>query len=45
MGIKDTCFLDRNKAVLVVIDIQEKLCRAMNPEVLATLTTNTTILL
>jgi nicotinamidase-related amidase len=45
MGIKDTYFLDRNKAVLVVIDIQEKLCRAMNPEVLATLTANTTILL
>ena len=45
MGIKDTYFLDRNKAVLVVIDVQEKLCRAMNPDVLTTLTANATILL
>lgn len=45
MGIKDTFFLDRGNAVLVVIDVQEKLCRAMNPEVLATLTANTTILM
>ena len=45
MGIKDMFFLDRNKAVLAVIDIQEKLCRAMDPEVLAALTANTTILL
>lgn len=45
MGITDTFFLDRNRAVLVVIDVQEKLCRAMDPEVLATLTANTAILL
>jgi len=45
MGIKDTYFLDRNKAVLVVIDVQEKLCRAMDPDVLTTLTANATILL
>jgi len=45
MGIKDTYFLDRNRAVLVVIDVQEKLCRAMDSEVLATLTANTSILL
>jgi nicotinamidase-related amidase len=45
MGIRDTFFLDRNKAVLAVIDVQEKLCRAMDPEVLAALTANTTILL
>lgn len=45
MGIKDTYFLDRSKAVLVVIDIQEKLCQAMNPEVLSALTGNAGILL
>ena len=45
MGIRDTFFLDRNKAVLAVIDVQEKLCRAMDPEVLVALTANTTILL
>lgn len=45
MGIKDTYFLDRNKAVLVVIDVQEKLCRAMDPDVLKALTANATILL
>ncbi len=45
MGIKDTFFLDRNKAVLLVIDVQEKLCRAMAPEVLAMLTANTAILM
>ena len=45
MGIKDTYFLQRDKAVLVVIDVQEKLCRAMEPEVLSMLTANTSILL
>lgn len=44
MGIKDTFFLDRNNAVLVVIDVQEKLCRAMDEKVLHRLVTNTTIL-
>ncbi|RII26289.1 MAG: hydrolase [Geobacter sp.] len=44
MGIKDTYFLDRSKAVLVVIDVQEKLCRAMDEKVLEQLTRNITIL-
>ena len=44
MGVKDTFFLDRNKAVLVVIDVQEKLCRAMDGKVLEQLTRNVTIL-
>ncbi len=44
-AIMDTYFLDRNRAVLVVIDVQEKLCRAMDPEVLAILTANIFILL
>ena len=44
MGVKDTYFLDRNKAVLVVIDVQEKLCRAMDGKVLEQLTRNVTIL-
>ncbi len=44
MGVKDTFFLDRNKAVLVVIDVQEKLCRAMDGTVLEQLTRNVTIL-
>jgi len=44
MGVKDTFFLDRNNAVLVVIDVQEKLCRAMDQQVLARLTENITIL-
>lgn len=45
MDIKHTYFLERNRAAVVVIDIQEKLCRAMDPEVLAALTANTTIIL
>ena len=45
MGIKDTYLLDRNKALLVIIDVQEKLCRAMDQDVLTTLAANTTILL
>ncbi|CAG0948915.1 nicotinamidase/pyrazinamidase [Geobacteraceae bacterium] len=45
MGIMDTFFLDRNQAVLVVVDVQEKLCAAMDQEVLAQLTKNTGILL
>ncbi len=44
MGIKDKFFLDRNNAVLVVIDVQEKLCRAMDEKVLAKLTGNVSIL-
>ncbi|WP_298440097.1 hydrolase [Geobacter sp.] len=45
MGVMETFFLDRNQAVLVVIDVQEKLCLAMDQEVLAQLTRNTGILL
>ena len=45
MAIMDRFFLDSKKAVLVVVDIQEKLCMAMDQEVLAKLTKNTGILL
>ncbi|BBA69537.1 hydrolase [Geobacter sulfurreducens] len=45
MGIMEKFFLDRQQAVLVVIDVQEKLCAAMDPEVLERLTKNTGILL
>jgi len=45
MGIKDTFFLNRADAVLVVIDVQERLCRAMDPVVLESLTANTVVLL
>jgi nicotinamidase-related amidase len=45
VGIKDTFFLDRADAVLLVIDVQERLCRAMDAAVLQTLTANTLILL
>ncbi len=43
-AIKDKFFLDRDKAVLVVIDVQEKLCRAMDETVLGKLTVNISIL-
>lgn len=42
--IKDKFFLDRDNAVLVVIDVQEKLCRAMDDQVLEKLTGNIGIL-
>ncbi|HMN03482.1 hydrolase [Geobacter anodireducens] len=45
MKIMEKFFLDRQQAVLVVIDVQEKLCAAMDPEVLERLTKNTGILL
>ena len=38
-------FLDRDDAQLVVVDVQEKLCRAMEPKVLEQLTGNISILL
>jgi isochorismate hydrolase len=44
MGIKDKFFLNRDAAVLVVIDVQEKLCRAMDEKILAKLTANVAIL-
>jgi isochorismate hydrolase len=42
--IKDKFFLDRDQAVLLVIDVQDKLCRAMDEKVLQKLTGNITIL-
>lgn len=45
MGIKDKFFLDRSNAALVVIDVQEKLCAAMDNDVLGKLTRNIGILL
>ncbi|MDA8428563.1 MAG: hydrolase [Geobacteraceae bacterium] len=45
MSVKDRFFLDRDKAVLVVIDVQEKLCLAMDHKVLHNLTKNIGILL
>ncbi len=45
MGILEKHSLDRNSAVLLVIDIQEKLCRAMDAETLRRLTGNVAILL
>jgi len=44
MGIKEKYLLDRNNAVLVVIDVQEKLCKAMDGKILERLVTNTSIL-
>ena len=45
MSIKDRFFLEPNKAVLVVIDVQERLCVAMDAAVLGKLVKNTGILL
>jgi len=45
MSIKDSFFLERDKAVLVVIDVQEKLCVAMDEEVLKQRVKNIGILL
>ena len=45
MSIKDSFFLERDKAVLVVIDVQEKLCVAMDEAVLKNLVKNIGILL
>lgn len=45
MSVMDRFFLDRNKAVLMVIDVQEKLCAAMDEKVLHKLTKNISILL
>jgi nicotinamidase-related amidase len=43
-AIRDKFFLDRNSTVLVVIDVQEKLCRAMDEKLLERLTGNISIL-
>lgn len=45
MEIREKFLLDRDTTVLVVIDIQEKLCRAMDGEVLGRLGKNVGILL
>jgi len=44
MGIREKFFLDRDNTVLVVIDVQEKLCRAMDEKVLERLTGNINVL-
>ncbi|HEY4745162.1 MAG TPA: hydrolase [Desulfuromonadaceae bacterium] len=45
MSVKDRFFLERDKAVLVVVDVQERLCAAMDHKVLHSLTKNIGILL
>lgn len=45
MSVMDRFFLERNKALLLVIDVQEKLCAAMDEKVLHRLTKNISILL
>lgn len=45
MSVRDKFLLEKNKAVLVVIDVQEKLCRAMDEKVLSKLCANASILL
>ncbi len=44
MGIKEKFFLDKEQAVLVIVDVQEKLCRAMDEKVLERLTANINVL-
>jgi nicotinamidase-related amidase len=44
-AVKEKFFLDRDNAVLVVVDVQDKLCRAMDEEVLDRLVKNTGILM
>lgn len=44
MSILEKFFLDKEQAVLVVIDVQERLCAAMDQSVLDKLTANTIIL-
>jgi len=43
--IKDKFFLDKNSAALVVIDVQERLCAAMDQKVLEKLASNIGILM
>lgn len=45
MSIMERFFLDRDKALLVIIDVQEKLCLAMDEKVLRKLSGNIGILL
>ncbi len=43
-AIRDKFFLDRNDAVLVVVDVQDRLCRAMDEQELEKLIANISIL-
>ena len=45
MSITDKYFLEKDKTALLVIDVQEKLCNAMDHKVLGKLTANAGILL
>jgi nicotinamidase-related amidase len=45
MTLMERFFLNRESAQLVVVDVQEKLCRAMDPQVLEKLTGNISILI
>ncbi|OGU11519.1 MAG: hydrolase [Geobacteraceae bacterium GWC2_58_44] len=45
MTLMERFFLNRETAQLVVVDVQEKLCRAMDPKVLEKLTGNISILM
>jgi nicotinamidase-related amidase len=45
MTLMEKFFLERDGAQLVVIDVQEKLCRAMDPSVLEKLVANASILI
>jgi len=45
MPVKDRFFLERDKALLVVIDVQDKLCQAMDDKILHKLSKNIAILL
>jgi len=45
MSVREKFFLERDKAVLVVIDVQERLCVAMDEKVLQKLSRNIGILL
>ena len=45
MSIKDKFFLDAGSAALVVIDVQERLCQAMDEKVLRHLVKNAGILM
>lgn len=44
MGVREKFMLNRDEAVLVVIDVQERLCKAMDDKVLERLCTNVGIL-
>lgn len=43
--VRERFFLSAEESVLVVIDVQDRLCKAMDPQVLGQLTANTGVLL